>query len=201
MAHRIVDSGQDETGCGRWSYITYAVKEGKKVVIISAYRVRKHTNHGDFTSSKQQLGIMYEEEELWPFLVDPHKQKTIDLQYFVEKLKAKGQEVLILMDSNQAEEQTYQPQSHNIKCGTKKGFHVDGSIDGSLQSFMQNCGLINVLWQIHEGVVSNTHARGSVQIDFPLISAGLDEHVLDVGLLNTSVLQSDHSGMFVDLHI
>jgi hypothetical protein len=52
---------------------------------------------------------------------------------------------------------------------------------------------------MHEGVVPNIHARGSVQIDFPLITAGLAGHVLDVGLLNRSILQSDYSGLFVDL--
>jgi hypothetical protein len=49
--------------------------------------------------------------------------------------------------------------------------------------------------------VPNTHARGSVQIDFLLLTSGLAEHVLYVGLWNRSVLQSDHSGMFVDLRI
>jgi hypothetical protein len=78
---------------------------------------------------------------------------------------------------------------------------VDGSIDGSLQSFIQNCGLINVLRRMYEGVVPNTHARGSAQVGFPLITAGLDEHVLDVGLLDRSVLQRDHSGVFVELRI
>jgi hypothetical protein len=34
--------------------------------------------------------------------VDPHKQTLIDLQYFIEKLKATGHEVLISMDANQA---------------------------------------------------------------------------------------------------
>jgi hypothetical protein len=107
--------------------------------------------------------------------------------------------VLILMDANQAEEHTYQPQSHNIKLVTKKGFHVDGTIDGPLQSFMQNCGLIKFLWQMHDSVVPNIHAQRSVQIDFTLITAGLAEHVLDVGLIDRYVLQSDHSFMFVDL--
>jgi hypothetical protein len=88
MVHIVVNSGRDDTGCGRWLYITYAVKEGKKVAIVSAYRVCKQTNPGDLTSFKQQLGIMYEDEELRPYLVDPHKQTFIDLQYFVEKLKA-----------------------------------------------------------------------------------------------------------------
>jgi hypothetical protein len=85
MVHRVLDSGWDDTGCGRWSYLTYAAKEGKKVAIVSDYRVYKQTNPGDLTSSKQQLGIMYEYEELMPFLVDTHKQKVIDLQYFVEE--------------------------------------------------------------------------------------------------------------------
>jgi hypothetical protein len=133
--------------------------------------------------------------------VDPHKQTLIDLQYHIEKLKADGHEVLIFMDANQAEEQVYQAQTHTEKFVTQKGFHVDGSIDRSLQSFIQNCGLNNVLRLMYECVVPNTQARGSAQIDFPLITAGLDEHVLDVGLLDRSVLQSDHSCMFVDLRI
>jgi hypothetical protein len=54
---------------------------------------------------------------------------------------------------------------------------------------------------MHEGFVPNTHARGSAQIDFPLITSGLDDHVVDVGLLDRSILQSDHSGMSVDLRI
>jgi hypothetical protein len=77
MVHRVVDSGHGDTGCGRWSYITYAAKEGKKVAIFLAYRVCKQTNPGDLTSSKQQLGIMYKDEELRPYLVDPHKQNYL----------------------------------------------------------------------------------------------------------------------------
>jgi hypothetical protein len=75
------------------------------------------------------------------------------------------------MDANQVEEQVYQAQKHNEKFVTQKGFHVDGSIDGSLQSFIHNYGLINVLRRMYKGVVPNTHARGSIKIDFPLITA------------------------------
>jgi hypothetical protein len=81
--------------------------------------------------------------------VDPHKQTFIDLQYLVDKFKGTGHEATILMDANQAEEQVYQQQTHNIKLVTKKGFHVDGTIDGSLQTFMQNCGLTNILHKMH----------------------------------------------------
>jgi hypothetical protein len=118
MVHRVIASGRDETGCDRWLQITYAAKESKKMTIISAYRVLKQTNPGDLTASKQQHGIMYEDEELRPYLVDPHKQTLIDLQYHVEKLKADGHEVLIFMDVNQEEEQVYQAQTHNEKFVT-----------------------------------------------------------------------------------
>jgi hypothetical protein len=79
---------------------------------------------------------MYEDEELRPYIVDPHNQTLIDLQYHVEKLITDGHEVLIFMDANQAEEQLYQAQTHNEKFVTQKGFHADGSIYGSLQSFI-----------------------------------------------------------------
>jgi hypothetical protein len=160
MVHRVIASGHDETGCDRWSQITQAAKENKKITLISAYRVCKQTNPGDLKASKQQHGIMYEDEELRSYIVDPHKQTIIDLQYHVEKLKTDGQKVMIFMDANQGEEQAHQAPTHNEKFVTKKGFHVDGSIDGSLQSFIQNCGLINDLRRMHEGVVPNTHARG-----------------------------------------
>jgi hypothetical protein len=133
--------------------------------------------------------------------VDSHKQTLIDLQYDVEKLIADGHEVLIFMDANQAEEQVFQAQTHNEKFVTDKGVHVEGYIDGSLQSFIQNCWMINVLRRMYECVFLNTHARRLSQIDFPIITDGLDEHVLYVGLLYRSVLHSNHSNMFVDLRI
>jgi hypothetical protein len=145
MVHRVIASGRDETGCGRWSQITYTAKENKKITLIYVYRVCKQTNPGDLTASEQQHGIMYEDEELRPYIVYPHKQTIIDLQYYVEKLKTDVHKVFIFMDANQAEEQVYQAPTHNEKSVTKKCFHVDVSIDGYLQSFIQNCGLINFL--------------------------------------------------------
>jgi hypothetical protein len=201
MVHRVIASGRDETVYGRWSQITYAAEENKKMTILSAYRVCKQTNPGDLTASKQQHGIMYEDEELRPYLMDPHKQTLIDLQYHAEKLKTDGHEELIFMYANQTEEQLYQTPTHNEKFVTKKGFHVGGSIDGSLQSFIHNCGLINVLRRMHKGVVPNTHERVSAQIYCTLITSGLDGHAVDVGLLDSSILQSDQSGMSVDLRI
>jgi hypothetical protein len=96
------------------------------MTIIYAYRVCKQTNPGDLTESKQQHGIMYEDEELRPYIVDPHKQTLIDLHYHVKKLKTDSHEVLIFMDANQVEEQVYQAPTHNEKFIIQKGFNVDG---------------------------------------------------------------------------
>jgi hypothetical protein len=105
-----------------------------------------------------------------------------------------------MIDANQPEGQYYQRQLHNEKFRTAKGFHADRSIDKSIQTFMSKCGLDNAITLMHDGVVPNTHMRGLSQIDFPLTSAGLREYIEKFGLLDNSVLQSDHRGMFLDLN-
>jgi hypothetical protein len=91
---------------------------------------------GDTTASKQQQCIQYADEELRPYVLDPHKKTLIDLQYFVQELQQGGDEVILFMDTNQDEYQSYRPQDHDACFKIKGGFQVDGSIDGSLCSFM-----------------------------------------------------------------
>jgi hypothetical protein len=92
------------------------------------------------------------------------------------------------------------PNFFHVCLAVFKGFHVDGSIDGSIQTFMSKCGLYNAMTLMHDGVVPNTHMRGSSQIDFPLTPAGLRETIEKLGLLENLVFNSDHRGMFFDLH-
>jgi hypothetical protein len=101
-----------------------------------------------------------------------------------------------MIDANQPEGQRYQSQLQNENFRTAHGFHVNGSIDGSIQTFMSKCGLDNAITLMHDGVVPNTHMRGSSQIDL----AGLREYIEKVGLLDNSVLHSDHRGMLLDLN-
>jgi hypothetical protein len=86
-AHIVCASGRDKTGCGRWTYLTYNAREGKKITIISVYRVGK-PNSGNKTASRQQETIQYADEELIPFLVYRYKQTIIDLQYFLQELQS-----------------------------------------------------------------------------------------------------------------
>jgi hypothetical protein len=77
-AHRECASGRDKTGCGRWKYLTYIAREGKKITVISAYRVGKPTS-GRKTPSRQQETTQYAYEELMPFLIYLYKQTLIYL--------------------------------------------------------------------------------------------------------------------------
>jgi hypothetical protein len=110
-------------------------------------------------------------------------------------------EVIVLIDVNQDEEQQYCDQVHMTQYVTSKHFHVDGSIYGSQHSFMGNCGLQNALRDFHGGVVPNTHMHGSKQIDFMLTTDGLADSIEAISLLDCSVLNSDHRGLFIDLCI
>jgi hypothetical protein len=74
-------------------------------------------------------------------------------------LKDANDEVLIFLDANENETHQFQAQTHDAKFVTKHGFDVDGSIDGSLNTFECNCGLINVFKELNECTPPNTHSR------------------------------------------
>jgi hypothetical protein len=126
--------------------LTYNAQEGKKITVISAYRVGKPTS-GIKTASIQHDTIQYAEEELIPLMVDPYKQTLIDLQYFVQELQS--QDLQHGVDVNKYEDQKYCDQGHTTQYVTSKKIHVYGSIDGSLHSFLVNCGLRNAVREFH----------------------------------------------------
>jgi hypothetical protein len=140
MVHRVVKTGRDNTGCGRWSYITFNGKENKHITVINAYIVCPKRDPGDTTTSRQQQCVQYADEELRPYVLDPNKQTLIDLQYFFQELLQGGDEVILFLDANQDEYQPYRPQDHDACFKTKGGFQVDGSIDGSLRSLWPPAG-------------------------------------------------------------
>jgi hypothetical protein len=101
MVHRVVKTGIDDYGCGRWSYITFNRKENTHITVINTYRVYSQSDPGDTTASTQQQCIQYADEELRPYVLNPHKQTFIDLQYFVQELQQGGDEVILFLDANQ----------------------------------------------------------------------------------------------------
>jgi hypothetical protein len=102
--------------------------------------------------------------------------------------------------ANQDEHQTCLSKEHNEFFKTKNVFHVDGIIDGSLHTFMVNCGLTNALTDVHSEQVPNTHVRVSKQIDFVLVTDGMRPCIKSIVLLDDSILKSDHRAIFLDLN-
>jgi hypothetical protein len=176
-------------------------KENKHITVLNAYRVCSQRKPGDTTASKQQQCIQNADEELIPYVLDHHTQTLIDVQYFVQELQQGGDEVILFLDANQDEHQSYRPHEHDECFKTKGGFHVDGSIDGSLRTFMSNCGMTNALTNVHLEQVPNTHVRGSKQIDFALVTDGIRPCIKAIGLLDESILKSDHRAIFLDLDL
>jgi hypothetical protein len=66
---------------------------------------------------------------------------------------------------------------------------------------MANCGLTNVLADVHSEQVSNTHVRGSTQINFALVSDGIRPCIKAIGLLDVSILKSYQRATFIDLDL
>jgi hypothetical protein len=87
-AIRVLRSGKDPSGCGRWSYICIGKKD-KTFAIIKVYRVGHNRNVGDATAFQQQYRTQYA-DEIARVEINPHKQTMIDLEYFTEELKTNG---------------------------------------------------------------------------------------------------------------
>jgi hypothetical protein len=199
--HRVVDAWSDATRCGRWSYIAYGGKGGKRLTYITVYRVCDQTDPGDTTAWKQQYNIQYEDESASIGNIDPHKQTLVDLEYFVNDLRNKEHNVDIFIDANHNDKRCYRPQGHDKQFESDGGFNIDGQSDGSLKTFMENTGLVNALNNKHgSGNVPPTREPGLKVIDYVMASEGLLPHITLIGMLSQdAVFASDHRSFFIDL--
>jgi hypothetical protein len=129
----VVDAGSDDTGCGRWSYVTYGGEGRKMLTCATVYRVCDKKDQGETTAWKQQHNIHYKDETARVRKIDPHKQTLVDLQYFVYKLRNKEHNVAIFIDANQNNRRCYRPQCDAQHFQSEGGLNIDGRIDGSLK--------------------------------------------------------------------
>jgi hypothetical protein len=200
-ASRILRSGKDMTGRGRWSDICLG-KNDKKFAIATVYCVGHNRNTGDATAFQHQYRTQYADETA-RVEINPHKQTMIGLEYFTEELKADGFEVVVFIDANKPIDHRVRAQNHDHKYKLDKVFHIDGSIDGSISTYIQNCGLSNILSECHAesgADIPNTHLRGSKQIDFVLATPGIALFIQFIGLLDFDVIfQTEHRTFFIDI--
>jgi hypothetical protein len=202
-AIRVLQSGKDPTGCGRWSYICLGNKN-KKFAIVTVYRVGHNHDTGDATAFQQQYRTQYADETA-RVEINPHKQTMIDLEYFTEKLKTDGFEVAMFIDANETLKHRARSQNHGHNYKLDKGLHIDGSIDGSIATYTRNCGLSNTLSKRHSEtgtVIPKTHLRGSKQTDFVLTTDGIAPFIQAIGLLDFDVVfRTDHWALLIDINM
>jgi hypothetical protein len=109
----------------------------------------------------------------------------------------------VLIDANETLEHRFRSQNHAHKYNSDKGFHIDGSIDGSIVAYTHNCGLSNILAERHAETgtaIPNTHLRGSKQIDFVFTTAGIAPFIRAIGLLDFDVVfRTDHRTFLIDI--
>jgi hypothetical protein len=135
--------------------------------------------------------------------INPHKHMMIDMEYFSEELKTDGFEAAVFIDANKMLDHQFRSKNHNQKYKSDKGFHIDGSIDGSIATYTHNCGLSNTLSERHAETgtdIPNTHLIGSKQIDFVLTTAGIVPFIQAIGLLDFDVVfRTNHRRFFIEI--
>jgi hypothetical protein len=129
----------------------------------------------------------------------------IDLEYFTAELKTDWCEVDVFTAANETLNHRFRSQKHDHKYKSDKGFHIDGSIDGSIAKYTHNCGLSDILSDRHAETgtdIPNTHLRGSGKFDFVLTTAGIAPFIQAIGLLDFDVIfRTDHRAFFIDINM
>jgi hypothetical protein len=125
----------------------------------------------------------------------------VDLEYFIKDLRQKEHDVDIFIDAYQNDKRCYIPQGHDKQFESDGGFKIDGRINGSLKTSMENTCLVSALNNKHgSGNVPPTRESGSKVIDYVLVLEGLIPHITSIGMLSPDeVFASDHRSLFMDL--
>jgi hypothetical protein len=81
---RIIEKGSDPYVMGRWSYVILRGQDGKRILLVTAYRVciQVTSSAGPTTSTSQQFRFLSQEFRAPEVIEDPHprKQFIVDLQ-------------------------------------------------------------------------------------------------------------------------
>ena len=94
---RVVGSGSDPTGLGRWCWIRLQGKENSYIRIVSAYRPVKNEQYDNSVYSQQKTYL----EANKKFDLCPRAQFTEDLEKEIQHFKSKGDDVLLSLDLNE----------------------------------------------------------------------------------------------------
>jgi len=149
-AARVVATGADHTGLGRWAYHELIGQRNNRYIIITAYRVgAQRPTIGTQMAYTQQYNILLTRHELNP---DPHEQFVVDIIAFVHKWQS-THEILLCLDAND---------------------NITESQDHGIERIIDKTALINLHQYRHPNIPPPaTYNRGRLTIDYCLGTQGL----------------------------
>jgi len=197
---RVIASGMDPFGLGRWSYITLRGKSDINICIITAYRVCNDRYTGPKTAYQQQKrqlsSLFHSQSKVVP--LDPYRQFILDLHSWITSLQALGTQIILCLDNNEellpnkGQLITLPPSDHPI---------IHPTHDGTLETLVCSTGLTDILRHHHpSSTYPPTYNRGKKHIDLILASASLLSSITRSGILPyNSIFQGDHRPCYIDL--
>jgi hypothetical protein len=111
LSMRVMKVGEDESGLGRWSYITVEGQNSRKITFITAYRICKGAMRGTSTSCTQQKKVLNEQEmkagkeTSTPDTIFLRMKFVEDLTRFILALKEAGHAIVLGLDANETPEE------------------------------------------------------------------------------------------------
>ncbi len=200
---RVIESGEDPFGLGRWSYQVLRGKGGITLLIVTAYRVCRQSVHsaGFTTSTAQQHRILSSHFREAGRVDDPipRHQFIVDLQSWLEHKTTQGYLIVLGIDANEP----YDSSAGNF---TPLEFQLEKPIpthghDGTLSTLVRTSGLADPLLLHHpDQPPPPTYDRGKEKIDFIFVSRGLLPCVIRSGIFPyNSIFMSDHRPCYIDI--
>ena len=190
LSMRVVKVGEDESGLGRWSYITLEGQGGRKVTFITAYRICRGPMKGTSTSCRQQEKVIQKNEMKQGKSVGTidttflRKKFIDDLVLFIKSLQADGHALVLGLDANETPKEASQN-------GVAK--------PGSISWLFEQTGLEEVFKSRHNSTPDSSTTTPGRFIDRVAVF-GIQAQRATILRANMPA-QSDHLGIVVDLDL
>jgi hypothetical protein len=169
----------DKFNMGRWTGTTYRLGDGKKLNIITAYRVidQKITASNSLSTNSQQFFMLKDRG----IDTKPRKQFIDDFcEQFQETCLQEEEYTILMIDANEC---LLQPES------------------GGMMELIEKCNFVNLYQSFHGDYEPfPTHVNGSRTIDFMFGSQNILPYIMKIGYPRFNELfDSDHRGLYCDL--